>query len=318
MTTIITGAIFLGAFRVVEFRNEVCTQLSKSGTAVKASASSRLGPHPGDVNPLQNLVSLPETAPTQVYLLGERNSGTKFVESLLVRGLNKKHTRYMPANKSGSLGSFSFATWTLSTDIPIFGIKHMFRHSPLNQTELKYLTQATDILWIMVVRNPCSWADAMYRFPWHMCPPKDPSRCPGPIIGLNLTATKGMPRKDFFQTEWGDWQESEYNPGDFTYRNVFAMRRHKLSIMAQLMDVAPHRFKILHLGQVEARPGTIVPDVAKQFHLQTNNKTGAIKGIHHGPVCLEEAEWKVAQAEIDWQMESRFGFVPSDCHMCYR
>lgn len=37
----------------------------------------------------------------------------------------------------------------------------------------------------------------------------------------------------------------------------------------------------------------------------------------HKERCLSKDEWEIAQREIDWQMESYFGYTFLDCHLCY-
>jgi hypothetical protein len=214
------------------------------------------------------------------------------------------------------------STWTMSLHIPLFDQKHMFHHLPLNDTELAFLRESTDLLWLLLVRNPCDWADAMYRTPWHMCPSKedDPDRCPGgDWMGMDRTPVKNKTRMQFFRDmEFRDWQESVIDPNDFTYESIFALRRHKLSLMKQLMEVAPHRFHLAHLHQIELQPAIFVEHLVDQFGLKNipNATEGRLK--YHKTLCLPEDEWKVAQQKIDWTMEAHFGFVPTDCHMCYR
>jgi hypothetical protein len=36
----------------------------------------------------------------------------------------------------------------------------------------------------------------------------------------------------------------------------------------------------------------------------------------HTERCLTDDEWRIAQREIDWNVESYFGYTPLDCHRC--
>jgi hypothetical protein len=105
----------------------------------------------------------PRKALKHIYLLGERNSGTTLIEQLLVRQLDSEHIKCIP-DASSKLEQLFGVCWTLSKNIPVFGSKHIMMHQQrgLNMTEVEFLSQTTDILWILVVRDPCSWADAMY------------------------------------------------------------------------------------------------------------------------------------------------------------
>ena len=74
-------------------------------------------------------------------------------------------------------------TWSF---IPVLEFKHMFRHSLLSETEIDELKLHTDSLWILAVRSPCDWADAMFRKPWHLCDPNSPpQKFKGAPIGVN-------------------------------------------------------------------------------------------------------------------------------------
>lgn len=37
----------------------------------------------------------------------------------------------------------------------------------------------------------------------------------------------------------------------------------------------------------------------------------------HTERCLTEEEWRIAQREIDWNIEGYFGYTPLDCHRCH-
>jgi len=139
--------------------------------------------------------------PTNIYLLGERNSGTTFVSNTLANG-------FEPPNTIGSdLEKFS-------SDVPVLLHKHMFRHDLLNQDEIDEIRGRDDILWIMVVRSPCDWAEGMFRKPYHFCSPKKPEMCgpksdPKKKIWLNQNHMLGIKLLEFFTTvEWSDWAES--------------------------------------------------------------------------------------------------------------
>ena len=37
----------------------------------------------------------------------------------------------------------------------------------------------------------------------------------------------------------------------------------------------------------------------------------------HAERCFAEDEWRIAQREIDWNVEGYFGYTPFDCHRCH-
>lgn len=272
--------------------------------------------------------------PSNIYLLGERNSGTTFVSNTLAKAFDSP-------NKLGNKAEL------FSAGIP-GGLlyKHMFRHDLLNPTELAEIKRRDDILWIMVVRSPCDWAEAMFRKPYHLCPKKEkhPENC-GPntsTIWMNHNNLAGTQLVDFFTTfQWSDWAESTHfmrneavengtvinidqysisKPGpDYTYPNVFAMRRHKLQLMQQILHAVPHNVKFVRLNEFERGPGLFIDNIAKEFNLEvkTEYEKPAPSDFSHTTQCLTPDEWKAAQNEIDWQLEAEFGFSPHDCRMCY-
>ena len=188
-------------------------------------------------------ISLLQNPPSEMYILGERNSGTNY----LARVLNGS---FVPSARADSLRRHE----AFSSEIPVLKHKHMFRHSLLSEEELREISFRTDILWILAVRSPCDWAEAMKRLPWHVCCPNNiNSECPGAaFIGFEHRDTlKNHSLADFFQMEWGDWPEStnfrnlSFVGKDFTYPNIFALRRHKLLLMKQIIDAVPRNVSYL-------------------------------------------------------------------------
>ena len=135
-------------------------------------------------------------------------------------------------------------------------------------------------MWVLAVRSPCEWAEAMKRLPWHMCHPTKrnkiyteqhfvrnniTSECPGGFIGFeHQEEMRNYTLSEFFEMEWGDWPESSnfrnlsFVSEEFTYRDVFQLRRHKLLLMKQIIDVVPRNVKIVRLHELERSPETFV------------------------------------------------------------
>lgn len=143
----------------------------------------------------------------------------------------------------------------------------MFRHSLLDETELSIISNRTDILWILAVRSPCEWAEAMKRNPWHVCYPNNiSSECPGAeFIGFeHKSVLKNYTLSEFFEMEWGDWPEStnfrnlSFVGKQFIYPNIFQLRRHKLMLMKQIIDAVPRNVKIVRLHELERSPEIFV------------------------------------------------------------
>jgi hypothetical protein len=242
----------------------------------------------------------------RIYLLGERNSGTNYIERILLNAFPENRRPFVPRDNK----KFPFAS-----HIPVFKFKHMMnRLYLLNATELEEIAQTVmNSLWLLIVRSPCDWVDAMYRTPWHLCPPNDPLRCPGKYIGVNREAVENLTRAEFFRIRWQDYSD------DFGFENIFALRTFKLKIYAQLMSVIPQdRIKVTKMNDVEVSPERFVKDMVKQFDL--NLRYGYQRQIpshkQHSTLCLTEEEQELAWSSIDWDLEALFGFTRLDCHTC--
>ena len=180
---------------------------------------------------------LPPTAPIDGYrMLGERNSGTNYIEGLLNEAFPHNYTKHLPKSVTSGVGRGSF--------------KHLFRHSEFPPSTLRDLHDNWQhVLWIMVVRNPCDWADAMRRKPHHACPPTKPSDCKKLAWSVHDPAILSSTREEFFSLPWYDSVEMHLNES-FGYSNVFELRAHKLRLMKQLIDLFPHRSIIVHMDKV--------------------------------------------------------------------
>lgn len=263
--------------------------------------------------------------PTSIYVLGERNSGTNYVSGTL-------KSSFEPPNAVDEQKTHEY----FASDIPILKHKHMLRHCLLTHHELQQLKQRTDILFLLVVRRPCDWAEAMKRMPYHMCNPTDISLdCGGPgnteLVGLdhkNLLRTN-YTLAQYFTLPFGDWTEStnyrnlsidNIGTTKFTpYNNVFHLRKHKLEIMKQIIDTVPRNVKIVRLHELELSPEMFITNIVQQYNLSLKEHYQLRKPStkKHVEQCLSYEEWTIAQREIDWDMESYFGYTPLDCHLCY-
>ena len=271
------------------------------------------------------IITIPDEPPKYIFLLGERNSGTNYLDDVLNTAFYPKYSKMKSATYKFSGCSPDAHPKQTSSCIPVLEFKHMFRHSLLSQTEINELKLHTDGLWILAVRSPCDWADAMLRKPWQLCDPNlSPQKCKGAYIGINKAVVSNMTREYFFsQLPWWENAEARFsNNGEFMYPGgVFQLRAHKLQIMKQLMDIfgPQHRIKIVHLNHYELSPAQLVHNLGREFGLDINkNAEIELKPTQkpHNTNCLTEKEWLAAEAKIDWELEAHFGFTPLDCHMC--
>mmetsp|Transcript_18679 Transcript_18679/g.43751 ORF Transcript_18679/g.43751 Transcript_18679/m.43751 type:complete len:339 (+) Transcript_18679:148-1164(+) len=265
---------------------------------------------------LQRMATL-TSPPTEIYVLGERNSGTNFAANVLRRA-------FVPPNVVDPSRTHEY----FSSDIPILKHKHMFRHHILTQEELEEIRRRRDILWILAVRQPCAWAEAMQRIPWHLCYPLEHDECQQTkFIGMeHKSDTKQLSLSRFFGMQWADWPEAHnfrnlsFVGEDFVYKNVFELRAHKLRIMKQIIEAVPRNVKIVRFHELERSPEVFIQNLVQEFNLtlRPHYKHQPASDKIHREICLREPALKVAQREINWETESYFGFNFLDCHLCYQ
>jgi len=95
---------------------------------------------------------------------------------------------------------------------------------------------------------------------------------------------------DFFDMEWNDWAESvpflrdqgreakgvtptgkevsiSKVSANYTYQNVFGLRRHKFGIMKQILEAVPRNVKFVHLKELERSPEMFIQGLVREFDL---------------------------------------------------
>jgi hypothetical protein len=177
-----------------------------------------------------------DKAPTKIVILGERTSGVSYATQVLQNAFGKAASSH----------------------------RHIFRHELLDHSELNEISRRTDILWIMVVRSPCEWAEAIIHL--------QKERCIENNLLLNKqlapSACDELSPEDYYSTSWNDWMETDDFSGDVIvasksnqpskYRDMFEMRQQKLALMKQIMQVIPRHVKILRLHEFERNPDVFV------------------------------------------------------------
>ena len=167
-------------------------------------------------------------------------------------------------------------------DIPVLDFKHMFRPTLLNETEYQTLVQyfrgisnnkpsSGRALFVLVVRSPCEWADAMRRKPWHLCPTQpfvahphnhqnnqgnnnneytEDELCHGsPYISMEAQPeTQALSLHDFARQPWREW----------AIHNTHYLHDHKRQSFHPNYLVRPHH-----------TPGDYSPPFDHIFHLRT-------------------------------------------------
>lgn len=247
--------------------------------------------------------ALPKKHIRQLYLLGERNSGTNFIERTLHATLDHSYGRG--------------GNYPLAQKIPVFKFKHMWttykgRFSNLTKGEIQKLAQNHTALYILVVRNPCDWIDGMYRHPWHLCPIEKDFCKSHPYTGQAKQFVKNKSLSEFMTSPWHDYMDKSQG-----FANIFELRKVKLGFMIQLQKHLPHNTAVLHLKNFELNPISTVDQLVKRFSLKKQKMSTKREKVKvHKPLCLTQSEWKIAEQGLDWEAEKLFGFTPADCYTC--
>ena len=275
---------------------------------------------------------------TSIKIVGERNSGTNFLEQILVEAFPSYGEIYKNGTKrSGRIGFVDLNFGPL-------GCKHTFRHNLLTREELERLAgpEFENVLWLLSVRSPCDWGTGMYHHPWHMCPPVEwlttnkpgkgsatkqwskkcentkPDRQNQYIGNVKVELDKyNVSRFEFWKMPWIDWQEARILPShNFSYANIFHLRAFKEKIMLQLLTAVPERVRVVHLKLYERSPAQLLKDLVSEFNLTMAEGAEIPTGRPHSTDCLTQDERNHAVSNVNWDIESAFGFVPGDCRVC--
>jgi hypothetical protein len=199
------------------------------------------------------------------------------------------------------------------------------RREVLNDEELESISSRKDVLWIIAVRSPCEWAEAMIIRKNEICIKNNMLQ----NLSVDCDDT-GVESYNFSWDTWPDDNDSQTEviiPSDTdpkqtkTYKNIFEMRRHNLLIKQQIMELVPRHVKIVRLTEFELNPNMLVKDLVKEykFTLQSDYKEEPITASLVAPMlCMDYAKWKEAQELIDWKLEGYFGHHSMECHLCHK
>jgi hypothetical protein len=204
------------------------------------------------------------------------------------------------------------------------------RHDLLEDAELQYVASRTDILWVVTVRSPCYGADSIIQSRKLYCKNEE-------SLSDQCEAYINASEEDYYRIPWHDLhlssdahKERELNNSiiiksksehKLRYDDIFDMRRRKLLLLKQLIDVVPRHAKILRLGEFELNPDAFVMDLVTEYNFKTrdryNRSVAAIEPRNQSSFsCMGYSKWNDAQERIDWTLEGYFGHNRLDCHLC--
>jgi len=215
------------------------TKLSRRSTPKRPNHRQRTARAPQ----ARPVLARAERGAIKVHMLGERNSGTNFLDDCLARALADKHRPV--ANKA----SFALTPWRDPSGC--CQSKHVLHP----EVALEQATNRSAHPWrlfIVIARDACQWAEGMYRKPWHRC-----------IQGW--CGHDGMPRtcEPSFSAFLRDaWVESN----DLTrYSDVLELRRNKSRVFRALTRHSRHEF--VSYEALRAAPPAALEPIFRRHHL---------------------------------------------------
>ena len=218
-----------------------------------------------------------------IQLIGERCSGTNFLQVLV--------SKHLPVKFVGPYGSKHFPTW--------FNLTHQWKRD-------------SNIIFLVIFRNPYDWLRSFYKTPHHTAP--------------HLDSTKGATFSDFVHGEWmslwGDGKPvvEDLNPvGNTPFENVLKMRSAKVDSFLALKE-APNHFMVRY-EDLHKAPFLYILKLAETFDLWVNSIFTPIE-IHaytkqpmpkmqkYPPIPKSVKAF--VDEQLDWDLEQEVGYTTED------
>lgn len=217
---------------------------------------------------------------TKFTILGERCSGTNYLEELIIKNFNLD------------------ITWE-------FGWKHFFGFNGLKDSD--------ETLFIGIVRNPYDWIGSLHKRPHHIAPHLR-------ISLKNMITSEWWSyydqkyHKDLFGKEIV--KDRNFITGD-RYKNIFEMRSTKAKYLLDTMPKLVKNYILIRYEELRDKPSNVVNMIANKFKLSL--KSNKIQCVNHdiksGNV-FQKKEYKLSSDiitlinnGIDKEMESRFEYI---------
>lgn len=253
--------------------------------------------------------------PKEFAVIGERCSGTNFIEALVLQNVPSLSSLYknQKIGKRKAVLHKHFFPWL---DLTCFG-------SPLiSYTEkLFWIPSYRDTLFIFVVRNPYDWIRSFYQNPWHV----DLQR-----MGLDERKTLFS----FLSNEWHVLEKfspideylahlsDNWNPYRERYfRNVLELRTYKILNALRLGQIVPN-FIFVPYEKVLQDPKGFINWLSWISHHEAVEPFASIdtyKGVqsnasfspqNYSPFRAHELDF--IEKNLDWEVESWIGYEKNE------
>ena len=227
-------------------------------------------------------------SPVPVYVVGERNSGTKIAASMIIDSCP------LPEDMN---------SWSDLSNTPL-GWKHLFQEFSDEQAEEVF--QYIPSFWIILVRDPCEWMYGMYRNQWHRC---KTGNCHRHLPSLQ-TREIPWPGETFGRFLQSPWIDVVGEPTPVEYKNVYEIRRRFFKYAAIIRE-NPHSVVI---PTEDTRDPPVFFTKIQHYGGPNCNKTTSLEITPRVRVKCTREEYEMMKSLIDWDLEAQWGITKE--HAC--
>lgn len=203
-------------------------------------------------------------------IYGERHSGTKFLEQCIKKTFN------LPLTYS-------------------LGFKHWFGF-----TRPEKILMNRQILVFGIIRHPYDWINSFFNMPHHV------PKCNRVNIHSFLTSEWYSIDKESNEILYD--RNFTTAPKPIRYKNIFELRQQKCLYLSETLPLFAKNYILLSYEFLMSSNSRIMKMINERFHLKI---CGSPPQIISKPKTIPEPHIKnIIDANIDWSLESVFGFFP--------
>lgn len=203
-------------------------------------------------------------------IYGERHSGTNFLEQTIKQTFDIDSTYF-------------------------FGHKHWMGFA--NSSKISYNRQ---ILFLGIVRHPYDWIAGFYNMPHHI--PKNNKRTLNNFL-LNEWYSIDRDKKEILHD-----RNFNTKPDFLRYKNIFELRSTKTRYLSETMPQIAKNYVLVTYEFLVNHHNRFIDLISDRFKLI--KKKNPPEPIFKSKVVLDSSIKNIIDSQIDWNLESIFGYEP--------
>jgi hypothetical protein len=204
-------------------------------------------------------------------IYGERHSGTNFLEHTINTTYNIDITHF-------------------------FGFKHWMGFA--NPDKIKYWNRG--ILFFGIIRHPYEWLNSFFNVPHHV-----PRHNRNSFDNFLLNEWYSIDRT---QSEIMADRNYTTQPDLIRYKNIFELRKYKTIYLADIMPTIAQNYVLTTYEFLINYHTKFLNLISDRFHLLP--KGISAKPFHKPQIVLDKNIKEIIDSNIDWSVESVFGYSP--------